>query len=201
MGIKNASLSTVLFSKTRQQVLALLFGQPDRSYHTNEIIRLTNSGTGAVQRELEALSTAGLITLRSIGNQKHYQANRASLLFSELRSIILKTFGLADVISKALESVDHQIQFAFIYGSIAKQEDTVNSDIDLMLISDNLTYADIFSELQKAEAQLGRAIHPTMYSPIEWLMKKDRENNFISKVSQQPKIFVVGTEDEFNKLR
>lgn len=125
------SLSNALFSKVRQCVLALLYGQPDRSFHTNEIIRLTHSGTGAVQRELEKLAAVGLITTQSIGNQKHHKTNCASPLFSELRGIVLKTFGLADVLRQALAPIASQIHIAFIYGSIAKQENTASSDVDM----------------------------------------------------------------------
>jgi predicted nucleotidyltransferase len=190
------NLSNALFSKVRQCVLALLYGQPDRSFHTNEIIRLTHSGTGAVQRELEKLAAAGLITSQFIGNQKHYTANRSSLLFAELRSIILKTFGLADVLRQALVPIASQIQIAFIYGSIAKQEDTTTSDIDLMLICENLTYADLFTLLEEAQIKLARPIHPTLYSPSEWTQKYQANNNFLTQIVKQPKIFLIGTEDE-----
>ena len=108
MGTISPNLSNALFSKVRQCVLALLYGQPDRSFHTNEIIRLTHSGTGAVQRELEKLAAVGLITTQSIGNQKHYTANCTSPLFKELRSIVLKTFGLADVLREALAPIPHR---------------------------------------------------------------------------------------------
>ena len=121
MRTTSPNLSNALFSKVRQCVLALLYGQADRSFHTNEIIRLTHSGTGAVQRELEKLAAVGLITTQSIGNQKHYTANCTSPLFKELRSIVLKTFGLADVLREALAPIASQIHIAFIYGSIAKQ--------------------------------------------------------------------------------
>ncbi len=190
------NLSNVLFSKVRQCVLGLLYSQPSRSFHTNEIIRLTHSGTGAVQRELEKLSTAGLITIKTIGNQKHYEANRASPLFSELRSIVLKTFGLADVLRQALAPITSEIYIAFIYGSIAKQEDTAHSDIDLMLISDNLTYADLFKLLEDAQTQLSRSINPTFYSLSEWRQKIKTNNHFLHQVIGQPKIFLIGTEDE-----
>ncbi|HSX20802.1 MAG TPA: nucleotidyltransferase domain-containing protein [Gammaproteobacteria bacterium] len=200
MGTIKYNLSNVLFSKARQHVLAVLYGQPDRNFHTNEIIRLTHSGTGAVQRELAALSGAGLITVKACGNQKHYGANRMSPLFSELRGIVLKTFGLADVLREELAAVASQIDIAFIYGSIAKQEDTVNSDIDLMLISDTLTYADLFNLLQKAEAQLGRSINPTFYSASDWKQKIKASNNFVMQTIKQPKIFLLGNEDELIKL-
>jgi len=194
------SLSNALFSKVRQCVLALLYGQPDRSFYTNEIIRFTHSGTGAVQRELEKLAAVGLITAQSIGNQKHYTANRASPLFSELRSMVLKTFGLADVLIQALAPIASQIHIAFIYGSIAKQEDTATSDVDLMLICDNLTYADLFKLLEDAQVKLGRSVHPTFYSPSEWTRKYQANNNFLAQIVKQPKIFLIGTEGELTKL-
>lgn len=201
MGMNKIGLSNVLFSKVRQRVLALLYGQSERDFHTNEIIRLTNYGTGAIQRELSTLTNAGLITMKSIGNQKHYAANHISPIYSELRSIILKTFGLADVLRQELAPVVSQVQIAFIYGSIAKQEDTVNSDIDLMLVSDTLTYADLFKLLAKVQVQLGRQINPTFYSQDEWKRKFKTSNNFVTKVIEQPKIFFIGNEDELTKLK
>lgn len=201
MGIKNYNLTEVLFNKAQQQVLGLLYSNPDRDFYTTEIIRLSKTGSGAIQRELIKLTSAGLITMHQIGNQKHYQANRDTPLFSELRSIVLKTFGLADVIRNTLKSVKEQISFAFIYGSIAKQEDTAKSDIDLMIISDNLTYAELFKLLEKAEIQLGRSINPTFYSPSEWINKTKKENNFVNQLQKQPKIFLIGNENDFNAIR
>lgn len=196
MSKQKTSLSDALFSKVRQRVLGLLYCHPDSDFHTNEIIRLTNSGTGAVQRELERLTSAGLITIKPIGNQRRYQANRDTPFFTELRSIVLKTFGLADVLREALTPISKHIRIAFIYGSIAKQEDNAKSDIDLMIIGTGLTYADIFELLEKAESQLGRKINPTFYSTSEWLQKNKDGNNFVTKVLQHPKIFLIGSENE-----
>ncbi len=200
MGINKISLSNVLFSKTQQHVLGLLYGQPDADFYTNEIIRLTQSGTGSVQRELAKLSNAGLIIIKLLGNQKRYQANRDSPFFVELRSIILKTFGLADILKEALKSQSRNIDFAFVYGSIAKQEDKAQSDVDLMIISDILTYTQLFQLLGRAEEKLGRKINPTFYSSSEWQRKKGEGNNFVTKLIKQPKIFLIGTENEFKKL-
>ena len=196
MRISTMSLSNIFFSKVRQSVLGLLYGQPDKSFHTNEIIRFTQSGTGAVQRELEKLANVGLITMQSIGNQKRYQANESSPLYSELRSIVLKTFGLHDILRQALNPITPQIYMAFIYGSIAKQEDTSTSDIDLMLICEDLTYADLFKLLEEVQVQLWRKINPTFYSPTEWSKKLKSHNNFLTQVIKQPKIFLIGTENE-----
>ncbi len=198
---KKINISDALFSKVRQRVLGLLYGQPDSDFYTNEIIRLTDSGTGAVQRELESLTSAGLVIVKQVGNQKRYQANRDTPFFVELRSIVLKTFGLADVLRETLKPIAKQIRIAFIYGSIAKQEDTAKSDIDLMIIGENLTYADIFQLLEKAESQLGRKINPTFYSPSEWLRKNKDGNDFVKKILKHSKIFLIGTEDELVKLR
>lgn len=201
MGIIKNNLANVLFSKVQQRILTLLYSKPDCDFHTNEIIRTVHSGTGAVQRELKKMTAAGLVIIKFVGNQKRYQVNSTAPFFAELRGLILKTFGLADILRAALKPlVDKQIYFAFIYGSMAKQEDTANSDIDLMIIGDKLTYIDLFKLLQKAEKQLGRSIHPTCYTPSEWLHKFKNDNHFINQIIKQPKIFLIGIEDDFKKL-
>ena len=194
------STHIALFSKVRQRVLGLLYEKPDQLFYTNEIIRLSDSGTGAVQRELKKLLAADLITVQSFGNQIRYQANTHSPLFMDLRNIILKTTGLASIIQKALIPVSNEMQYAFIYGSIASGKESAKSDIDLMIISDTLTYADIFSILEAPSKKLGRAINPTFYTKHDWIKKKQNKNNFIMQVEQQSKIFLIGNKDEFEKL-
>lgn len=197
---KNTHLSHALFPKVRQLVLGLLYTQCNRSFYTNEIIRLTHAGSGAVQRELTKLSALGLITVESFGNQRHYQANQSSPLFAEMRGIILKTFGLADIVHEALMPITDDIQFAFIYGSMASRKDNATSDIDLMIISDTLSYAELFSLLEKPQEKLGRKINPTFYSAKEWVKKRNAKNNFVTQVIKHPKIFLLGTIDELKEL-
>lgn len=196
---KKTNAIHALFPKVRQRVLQLLYGKPDQLFYTNEIIRLTDSGTGAVQRELAKLSDMQLIKSEIFGNQKRYQADQSSPLFSDLRNIILKTFGLSDILREALTPIAAQIQFAFIYGSIASNQDTTKSDIDLMIISDTLTYAEIFPLLEEPQIKLGRQINPTFYSEEDWIKKCKGKNHFALQVIQKPKIFIIGTEDEFKK--
>ena len=93
MGTTNDNLLETLFTKTQRRVLGLLFGNPQRSYYANEIMRHARAGIGAVQRELERLAAAGLLTVSRVGNQKHYQANRQSPIFDELEAIVLKTMA------------------------------------------------------------------------------------------------------------
>lgn len=188
------SLSDALFTKTQQRVLGPLFSNPNRAYHANELIRLTGGGTGAVTRELEKLRSAGLITVTSIGNQKHYQANEHSPLFHELVSIVRKTFGLGEVLKRALHSMASQIDAAFIYGSVAAGSDRADSDIDLFLLGRGLSYADIMTSLGEAEAALGRKVNPTVYSPDELERKLESSNSFLQRVLDQPKLFLIGSE-------
>jgi len=200
MSIKKPSLANVLFSQTQQRVLGLLYGQPDRDFYTNEIIRLSESGTGAIQRELSKLTATGFISVSEQGNQKRYQANREMPFFSELRSIILKTFGLADIIKKELIPISKGISIAFIYGSVAKQEDSAKSDIDLILITDTLSYSDFFKKSSKLEHQLNRKINPTFYTNDEWVKKQNGGNHFVLRITKQPKIFLIGTQDELKAI-
>lgn len=187
-------LADALFAKVQQRVLAVLFGNPWRSFYANQVIALAHSGTGAVQRELARLEASGLVTVIRVGKQKHYQANAASPVFEELRALVLKTVGLTDVLRSALTPVSPSIRAAFVYGSIAKGEDTAASDIDLMVISACLTYADLFAALEEASAQLGRKVAPTIYSSEELSARVKQDNSFVTQVLAQPKLWLIGDE-------
>ena len=196
-----ASLADALFPKVRQRVLAVLFGIPDRSFYANEVIALAQSGTGAVQRELAGLSDAGLLTVSKQGNQKHYQANANTPVFAELRGLVLKTMGLADVLRAALLPLAAQIEAAFVYGSVAKQQDTAHSDVDVLIISLELGYADVFGALESATTTLGRKINPTLYTPADVAKRIQSDNAFVTRVWQQPKIWLVGSEEQLHAPR
>ncbi|WP_291467725.1 transcriptional regulator [Acidovorax sp.] len=203
MGISTVSpdssaTADALFPKVRQRVLAVLFGMPDRSFYANEVIALAQSGTGAVQRELADLSAAGLLTVSKQGNQKHYQANASAPVFAELRGLVLKTMGLADVLRAALAPLAGQIDGAFIYGSVARQQDTAQSDVDLMIVSSTLGYGEVFGALEGATVSLGRKVNPTLYSPADWAQRLDSDNAFATRVWQQPKIWLIGNEAQLH---
>ena len=200
MNKQSIMLADALFSKVRQRVLGLLYGNSGKDFYTNEIIRMTQMGSGVVQRELVSLTNMGLLISSVVGNQKHYQANQLSPLYNELRSIVLKTFGVAEVLGKQLIPMSQNIIIAFIYGSIAKQSDTPKSDIDVLLIGNDLIYADFFALFVETETQLGRKIHPTFYSPEEWKKKINANNHFIKKIIEQPKIFLIGRENDLSEL-
>jgi len=110
--VPGISLADALFTKVQQRVLGIIFGNPGRTFYANEIIELAGTGTGAVQRELARLAAADLVTVKRVGKQKHYQANAAAPVYEELRGLVLKTSGLADVLKKALVPLAGQISAA-----------------------------------------------------------------------------------------
>jgi len=189
-------LGDALFSKTKRQIMSLLFGNPDKSFYANEIVRFAGVGIGGVQRELEKLSRVGLLTIEHLGNQKHYRANKKSPIFEELRGIVQKTFGLADVLKDTLSGFHSRVKIAFIYGSIAKETDRSGSDVDVMIISDQLSYPEVLEAFSVIEAKLGRPVNPTIYKTEEFQKKIASDNSFVTRVMKQPKIFLIGSEDD-----
>ncbi|MDY7575996.1 nucleotidyltransferase domain-containing protein [Actimicrobium sp. CCI2.3] len=181
-------------------MLALLFGQAQRSFYGNEIISLAGSGSGAVQRELARLESSGLVTVRRVGNQKHYQANADAPIFPELRSLILKTFGVADVLHDALQSLWPDVQIAFVYGSMAKGTEHAASDVDLMVVGTLPSHTALLEALLPAQGQLGRIINPTYYTTDEFAQRISDGAAFMSRVLAQPKIFVKGSEHDISSL-
>ena len=193
---RRTGLADALFTPVQQRVLRLLFGQPDRRYQSAELIRLVRGGVGAVHRQLARLASSGLLNVSRAGNQKHYQANRNSPVFEELHGLIVKTVGVAEPLRLALAAKTKAIRAAFVYGSVAKGADHASSDIDVMVISDSLTYPDVFQALQGAEAALGRPVNPTVMTPSQWRAKRSKTDSFVAKVANQPRVFVLGSDDD-----
>src|SRR5947199_5354899 len=193
---RRKSLADALFTKTQQRVLGVLFGQPERSFYASELIRDAGTGSGAAQRELAKLEESGLLVARRIGHQKHYQANAASPLFSELRNIVLKTVALVEPLRAALKPLSSAIRAAFVYGSVAKGTDQSGSDIDLMVVSDSLTYGEVFAALERVTRTVGRKVNPTVYAVAEFSKRARTENAFVTRVLEQPKIWVIGSDND-----
>lgn len=197
---KTRNISNALFTNTQQQVLRLLFGQTDKSFYSKELVDKAGIGTGTVHRELGKLSGAGLLTVKNIGNQKHYQANPDSPIYEELKGIIRKTFGISELFKEVLTPHQNSIRLAFIYGSVAKGSDSTTSDIDLMLISDKITYPDLLVSFADLENELGKKISPTIYSVEEFRNKRDSKNSFVTRVINQPKIILIGSENDIETM-
>lgn len=200
MSIAPSALAAALFTPVQQRVLGLLFGQPNRRFQSTEVIRLAHSGTGAVHRVLTRLADAGLVTVTTAGRQKYYQANATSPVFAELTGLVRKTVGLVGPLRQSLEPLLDQIHAAFVFGSVASGADDVESDVDLMIIGEDLDYATVFEVVQQAEAALDRAVNPTIMSPESW-EEKSRRSSFVSRVIDGPRVWVIGNEDELAATR
>lgn len=198
--MRSNTIGNVLFTKTQQKVLGLLYGQPYKSFYLNEIVRLSDIGRGTIKRELERMTASGIIIQKRIGNQNHYQANESCPVYQELLGIVRKTFGIADVIKTALTPIFDRILFAFIYGSIAKSEDSSKSDIDLLVISDKLTYSEVMERLIEVEGSLGRVVNPTIYDLNQIKQKLKQGNAFVARIIEQPKIWIKEDQDVFDQF-
>lgn len=195
------SIGDALFTKTQQRVLGLLYGVPDKSFYTNEIMRWADMGRGTIRRELDRLVSAGILSVTPEGNQKHYQAKQDNPVYTELLGIVRKTFGVADVIKQALKPLNAQIKLAFIYGSIAKGTDARTSDIDLMLIGEGLNYGDVIDVLMPLEESLQRSVNPTVFTSEEFASRLDQNSSFLVRVMEQPKLVIKGVIDDFREPR
>jgi predicted nucleotidyltransferase len=190
-----SAMADALFTSTQQRVLGFLFGQPDRSFFVTELVALVDSGRGAVQRELERLAESGLVVVTKVGNQKHYQANKDSPLFEELRSIISKTVGLQEPLRAALEPLAARISLAMIYGSIAKGREKAASDVDLLIVADTLTLEEVYAALASAEKVLDRRINPTLYTSEEFRQRRKAKNPFLTRVLDGQTVTLLGSLD------
>jgi predicted nucleotidyltransferase len=195
-----SNLSGALFSRVQSRVLGIIFGQPDQEFQLTEIISKAGSGRGAVQRELERLTDVGIVATAAYGNRKLYHANRESPVFNELHQLVLKTVGIVDPLREALAPYRQSIKSAFVYGSIAKGKDTARSDIDVMIIGEGLVYSEVFSVLQRAEKCLARPVNPNLMGVGDWVRKAKNKSSFVTRISNQPKLFLFGNEDELRAL-
>lgn len=192
-------LGTTLFGKTRRAVLALLYGHPDDSFYLRQLARMTGAGMGSLQRELKQLSEAGIIIRSEVGRQAFFKANPDCPVFSELRNLIVKTFGVADVLRQALTRLSDNIRVAFIFGSMVSGEFNRSSDVDVMVIGD-ISFAEVVSALSPAQEILSREINPSVYQPGEVKIGLSEKQHFLRSVFDFPKIFLIGNENELEEL-
>ncbi|MFQ6003357.1 MAG: nucleotidyltransferase domain-containing protein, partial [Candidatus Zixiibacteriota bacterium] len=182
-----------------RKVLSLFFMHPDKQFYFREVIKLTGTKQGAIQRELKSLTKAGILELETRGNQTYYSVNKSHPIYDELRTIVLKTFGLVDILKNALTRYKNNIDIAAIYGSIATGEETAKSDVDLLVVG-KISFETLSKTIAKAEKQLRREINPTLYPLKEFKEKIRQKNHFLRSVLKSKMIFLIGTEDELTRL-
>jgi predicted nucleotidyltransferase len=193
-----ADLASLLFGAYRREVLALLLLHPDASLHVREIARLTGKVPGTLLRELNQLADAGVLSRRPVGNQVHFQANPTCPIYDELRSILKKTSGLADVLRQALEPLGGKVKAAFVYGSMARGDERAGSDVDLMVVGE-ARLGEVVQALAPAHEVLRREINPNVYRTAEFSQKLAEAEPFLQRVMQDRKIYLIGGEDDFRK--
>ena len=189
------TLSSILFTEYRSRVLGLLLLHPERSYYLREIARLTATVPGTLKREMDKLLEVDLLTVKKVGNQNHYQANRECPIYEDLSNVLRKTSGLSDVLIAALLPLSEKIQSAFVFGSVASGKVNAKSDIDLMLIGE-VTYAEVVLLLHPLQEQLGREINPKIYADKEWNKLMKDNGAFVHDVLSKPKLFIIGNEQQ-----
>jgi predicted nucleotidyltransferase len=190
------SLAQAIFSDRQARLFRWLFGQPERSFFLNELLRLSGLGSSSLQQELKRLTSASVVLSTRRGNLRVFQANPASPLFPELVSLTRKTCGVETVLMQSLEPLRPKLAHALVYGSVARQEDTSASDVDVMLVGMDLSLADVLERLQSAEEALGRKVNPTCYSLQEFERRRADPDSFVNKVLAQPSInLLVGGHD------
>ena len=194
-----SQLGQALFTTTQQKLLALLYGHPEKSFYTKEILRLTKMGVATIKRELDNMASSGILNKFNIGNQLHYQANKQCPIYSELIAIVYKTFGISDIIKTALMPFCKYITWAFVFGSIANNKETALSDIDLMIIGE-VRFSDVVQELYSIQDLLTREINPKIYTIQEWEQLQLTNNAFVKDILEKTIINLIGDGHEFREF-
>jgi predicted nucleotidyltransferase len=190
-----SQLSDALFTETQQQLLGLLYGQPDRTFYTNEILRLTGMGVATIKRELDGMLAAGILRMHRVGNQHHYQANPQCPIYGELIAIVKKTIGLTEVLRQALAPLAKRINRAFVFGSLASSKETATSDVDLMIIGD-VEFSEVANALYPVQETLGREVNPKIFRPEEWAGLLLTDDSFVTEVLTKPFMDVLREDRE-----
>lgn len=192
------NLAALLFGSHRRAVLVHLLLRPEDSPHVREIARAIGKPAGTLLRELNALAEAGVLERRRVGNQVQFRANPACPIYEDLRSILKKTVGVADVLREALAPLVPRISAAFVYGSVARGEERAGSDLDLMVVGE-VKFAEVVAALAPAQEILRREVNPGVYPALEFRRKQAAGEPFLKRVLEERKIFIVGGEDDLGQ--
>jgi len=177
----------------------MLYGHPDQAFYLRQIVKHAEMGTGQIQRELKRLASVGILKRFEQGRHVYYQASENCPIYDDLRGLVAKTIGAPDVLRQVLDDMAHRINVAFTFGSMATGEQHSPSDVDVMVIGD-VTFREVSGCLAQAEQRLRRAVNPVVYPVTEFKQKLQDEHHFVTSVMKQPKVFVIGTENELRDL-
>lgn len=178
-----------MLSERQQRMLGALILHPEKQFGTNELLAIGGAGVGAGRNVIQAFERSDVVVKSARGNQLLYSINTASPIYTDLRSICLKTFGMADVVARELEPFRGKIEQAFLFGSVVRGEERADSDVDLMVVGD-LDVFDLGSAVENMQKTLGREIDLNLHTPEDWArLSNDR---VISAILKGEKIMVMG---------
>ena len=191
------NLSEILSSRTRAEIFRLLFGIADEELHVRELQRRSGLNDSTIRQELRKLVRLDLVKGRKDSNRVYYTANRSNPLYPELRSLVLKTIGLVDILRAVLQ--DDGIQMAFVFGSIAEGKETADSDVDLFIVG-NLGLRTVSKLLSGSSRKIGREINPHVMIAKEFRNRIETGEHFISSVIESQKLFIIGSENDLETM-
>lgn len=197
--MRKASLLDPLLSKPVQGILSAVLLDRDEPWYLSDLAKRLGRTPSTLQRPLDSLVSAGILRRFADGNRVYYAEDAACPILPELKGLLTKTVGLADILRQALAKYGKRIEVAFIYGSMARGEETSKSDVDLLIIGDT-TLKDLTPSLSRAEKELGRPVNATIFSGSEFSQKLRQKNHFLRSILATEKIFVLGTEHELEEL-
>lgn len=189
----------LMFGVYRRRLLATLLLRPDEKFHVRELGRMTEISVGSIHRELKAMFEAGLLLRTRVGNQVHYQANQASPIFNELAAIFRKTIGLASLLHDSLIHLAGGIDWALVFGSMATGKQTHSSDVDVLVLGD-VSFLEVVKAFSPIQAKLAREINPVVMTTNKFITQLKMKDRFAERVFAEPKIFVMGGEDDFREF-
>jgi predicted nucleotidyltransferase len=195
----NDELALALFPESRRAILGLLYSHPDEAFYLRQIVDLAGLAIGQTQRELSRLTRSGIIERSQSGRHVYFRANEKCPIYDELRAIVAKTTGAATTIARALEPLADRITLAFVFGSVARREETRASDIDLMVVGD-VSLTELASAVRAPERALRREINLSVYPVAEFRAKARQGHSFLTRVIDDRKLFIKGGEDELDAL-
>ena len=196
--MRKLTIAAALFSSTRQRLLAALLLNPRQPIYATELANLLGLRPSTLQRDLARFTAAGILTISRNGNRTYFQANEECPVFPELRSLLIKTSGLVDVLRSEIAPVAPKIKVAAVYGSIAAGTETSGSDIDLLVIG-SVKMIDLSPLLEKATGKLRRQINPSLYTPREF-SQKARSSHFVKSMLAKPLLFIIGMDGDLEAI-
>ncbi len=193
--MRKKSVMDALMPPVRQRLLALIFGAPDRWWYLSELADSLGTSPSSLQREVDSLTAAAIFAMRREGRRTYYRANENSAIYDELRTIVRKTMGIPHQIRTALAPIERKVALALLYGSVAREEERADSDVDLLVIADDLTLEELFRRLAPAEKKLRRKVNPTLYTRDEYRRRRRSKNAFLENVLSGNHIILIGDLD------